>query len=200
MSRKSRRREASRRAVEKPREVSPSGGEVHEVASQLSTGEASTDAAASSIPWGKHLAKLQDDINALVSTMPPRMAKFARLYAGGATQSQAAIDAGYARGNAAQQGCDLAADPRVRQLAELIQSFDIQTEQAITRAALRAVLVDTMTNGKHTAKVAAVRAAIRLEGYGVTRVEVTGAVSTLNAEDLRKQLADRFARQNDEKE
>lgn len=144
----------------------------------------------------ERLSKLQDDIAVVIAAMHPRHVKFARLLAEGSSQGQAAADAGYAPANARQQGSALAARADVMQLVEALQMFDILTEGLITRPALRQVLGRVMKDGSHSDQVKAVNAAMKLQGYDHVRVEVTGGVGVaMNPEELRKQLAERIARQ-----
>lgn len=143
----------------------------------------------------ERMAQLDAEIMGHVTSMPPRWVKFARCMAEGSTQVQAAIDAGFAPANARQQGHELASRPQIVELVEKLQMFAIVTEAAVTKPAIRRVLTRVMTEGSNTDAVAAARAAMRLEGLDRQRVEITGAVQAIPAEDLRKQLADRLARQ-----
>lgn len=164
--------------VEKPSEVDVAVDEAPPVLSPL-----------------ERIAKVDAEISGLLSSTHPRWVKFARLLAAGSTQTQAAADAGFAPANAAQQGSRLAGEPQIIRLIELLQMLDILTEAMVTKPALRRVLGGVMENGGHADRVAAARAAMRLEGLDRQRVEITGAVQAIPAEDLRKQLADRLARQ-----
>lgn len=209
MSRKLSRRErreaqrtAQREAAEPSRasaSVDPAGSEPGSDRSRL---QSATDPPGSADPRDEknpHLAdiaRIQRDISSLCSQMPsPRWVKFARGLANGETQAQAAIDAGFAPAGARQQGNRLAGEPLIEQLVEALQMLAIVTEAAIDKPALRKALLEVISMGSDKDKVAAVRAAMKLEGYDRTRIEVTGSVGTVDPEELRRQLAERLARQ-----
>lgn len=164
------------------------------------SGQTPTDGSEKLLTPLERVGKLQEDIAAMVADMSPRHVKFAMAIAEGTTQAQAAIDAGYAPANARQQGSEVAARPDVQRLVELELTFDVLTHALIKRPVLRRVLGDVMQDGAHSDKVAAVRAAMKLEGYEQQKLEVTGVGVTINPEDLRKQLAERLARQRGQKQ
>lgn len=145
------------------------------------------------------MAALTEEINGLQSSMHPRWARFAQFLADGATQAQAAIDAGFALAGARQQGNRLAGEPVIAMLVEKLQMLDAISASAIRRPALRRVLMGVMEGGVHADQVAAVRVAMKLEGYDRTRIEVTGLAPAKSAEELRKDLAERMVRQREAK-
>lgn len=133
----------------------------------------------------------------LMEAMKPSYVQFARRLADGADQGQAAIDAGYSVSNARSQGCKMAADEQVIELVKWLQRHSVLTEAHISKPALRQVIIEIMNSTEASAadRVAAVRAGSKLEGFDRLKVEVTGGTPAVDGDALRKELADRLARQ-----
>ncbi|MBL8971044.1 MAG: hypothetical protein JNK56_10710 [Myxococcales bacterium] len=127
--------------------------------------------------------------------MKPAYILFARRIAEGVHQDQAAIDAGYSVTSAKSQGCRMAADEAVVELKDLLMLFAVLTDAYISKPALAKALFDVIQNATPADRVAAVRAAMRLQGFDRVKVEMTGGAAVIDGDALRKDLADRLARQ-----
>jgi len=143
----------------------------------------------------ENLTAIESRIAEVMRGMKPSYILFARRLAEGVHQDQAAIDAGYSVTSAKSQGCRMAADAAVVELKDLLMLFAVLTDAHISKPALAKALFDVIQNASAADRVAAVRAAMRLQGFDRVKVEMTGGAAVIDGDALRKDLADRLARQ-----